>query len=552
MKKHNLVIVSTYQEPHFTDFYTLNKFINIDSIVYCDARKNISFRVDEARINDPVLTKLSKAIRNSIFGFIKSFFYKNKFLFFHSKFNIKFYKSFIIEDKDFLIIWKAYRSYTINKSKRSFINFNLKDFNKIKNDFLFAKHLSQEIIAEKCFSTIFIFNGRFPFEFFLVNELKKNSEFNIKYIETNQYCNKLIILDHSPHDLAAFDTEIHKYSDLSDPINLINDSKSLIEIWKAKFTQFPISSLGNTVIFFTGSMDEYEFFYDNFFNQAKFIIELDKALKIHGISLLVRVHPNTREKSLNTQEFWRFFKLSNPSIVICFSDDLSSYQLIEECLFSISTGSSIAPQSFLINKKHVVLGNYSYYSKLNCIKILEPHSLLNIIRSSKTYELMNFVDCIPTISSMPNFSRIVASSLLFERHLGFDRSNVTFSKNPMIIKTVFDSPSSFSDRKVELCSKIWLYFCSRVSFFSNYESVNVSNFLFRCFGFLEVMISDSDYLPSVSIDVYEGDLVSELSYFSSEELDYLALIFVSLSRINPLNELNALDRLSLSIEALNG
>lgn len=548
---HSLVIISTYQEPHLTDFYTLNKFIEGGSFEYFDARRSISFKVDAPIYNDSFLVRISKTIRNSFFGYTKSLLYKKKNSFFPFKIDINLFSNFQISSDEFLFIWRAYRSFLINKTRRSFFAFSYQNFNKIKQDYFYAKHLAKEIILSNRFDSIFIFNGRFPFEYFLVNEIKRNSKINIKFLETNQYTNRIVILNHSPHDLSSFDYEIIKYSNENDEDKLISLSLSLIDNWRNKFILKSTPSLNKTVVFFTGSIDEYEFFYDNFFNQADFALSLEKILRTLGVSLLIRVHPNTREKSIDTMNFWRFFKLKNPHIVVCFTDELSSYQLIDQCLFSISTGSSIAPQCFLINRKHVVLGNYSYYANLSCFKIFDPCDFLNTLSKFNISDLLDFVKSIPTLLTAPYFAKMVASSLLFERCLGFDRTHLTFNKNPILIKTTFDKPKSRSDNDILRDSKKWLFFCNLVGSQTNFQPLDLSNFINNRLS----ISSDSffqDYSTSNSnISLYQGDLVAELSKINSFDFNYLVQIFIELSNISPINKLCFLDRLSLAFGVLN-
>ena len=422
-----IVLITTYQTPHLEDLINFDKLQpGYDEYVFVNMVPHLPFRNDLT----PRSTVSLRMILSRIFW---NFFVKQTALWasgVKKKF-WKFRKSDVqsTDPKYLLSEDEAYRiaqSFVVNEVRNS--SFNVADPLRVP-----LTHL--QIFLEKfiCYmysalaitsdDQLVIFNGRLPTEAMSIALMEKYvPDAKWAFIEVNQFVNKAVIRHKPIHDLASYDLEIMDYAESKtfDQLRQITDEIITSQQRNAKQEQMFQKQKTNLITFFTSSIDEYLFYYENPVNQVWLIGEFKKLCAELDVQFVVRVHPNTIAKSKETANYWRLIKKQHPKIIINFDERVSSYELIEKSLFTISIGSSVAAQSVLLNVPHLLIGTQSYYHHIPGFVKTEAEDAVKTARRLITDP--EFYALQKAELSKPETRHLVASSLQFERAYGYERS----------------------------------------------------------------------------------------------------------------------------------
>lgn len=355
IKKNSLVaIITTTQSPHLEAyFHFIEKYINTYNNIYIlDVTSEVSYRNEYSwRTYVPLRQNLIRKLRN---GFFKRYFIDKKVQQLNfRKHKLVISKPSILNEKETFEILKTY----------SMTEFRTAAFTSCKYDINIINSISSVSAALNQFTFQFkinsaddflIFNGRHPLEFASRKTLEKLNFHNIFYHECNNFAYKIYYTNFQIHRL-------HEYHEL---INIYKFShRNLLDKW---FEEKKLT-LRNTyekkyVTFFTSSFDEFSFAYSKPINQSLLISQL--LSNCSSLPLRIRVHPNAKNKSLNDRLFWDFLKQKYPKIIVNYNENVNSYELIKKSFFTISIGSSIAPESLMLGVNHLLCGNQHIYNKL--------------------------------------------------------------------------------------------------------------------------------------------------------------------------------------------
>jgi hypothetical protein len=406
-KKIIIFYITTYQTPHFEfnfDFFNKNKE-NYSEIIFVDLTENCTYRHDYLWRNySDFLTNVSRKIRNGIIKkiYLRHFLKKNNFI--HNSIKLKSKNNLKICQTDLKKILTTYSS-TEFKSLKIIHN---KYTPLITSDIKFLFSANTEFIKLMKFRKsdhFVIFNGRLPHEQTIRLSLNKMGYKKLFFHECNQFKNNVFYLTHSPHDLSKFSKLIHDYN----VINKIN--KNHIKKWLIE-KKLDIKSFKKKYItYFTSSNDEYQFVYDDPINQ-KLIINKLLNLQKKGYPIKIKVHPNTINKSIFEKQYWFNIKKKNPDVIINFNEDVSTYDLIQKSLFTLSIGSSVAAESIVFGVPHILIGTQNWYHKLN---ICHNTECVNYICTIK--EKFKNIDSFDLITNKKK--ELAVSSLLFIKDIGY-------------------------------------------------------------------------------------------------------------------------------------
>jgi hypothetical protein len=388
-KKNLVVILTTTQSPHLEAyFHFIEKYISIyNKIFILDAVSNSDYR-NEFTWRDyvPFRQNLTRKLRN---GFFKNLYIRRKIKLLGFKAsNLNVEKDCLLSKKEIFAILKTYSMTEFRSASFTSTGYD----NYIINSISFVSAAIKQFIfkfkANKK-DDFLIFNGRHPLEFSIRITLQKLNYNRIVYHECNNYDYKVYYTNFQIHNLNSYKNLISKYklahSNLLDKwltIKNLKDKKSA----QKKF-----------VIYFTSSFDEYSFAYNNPINQPLLISKL--LSNKSSLPLRIRVHPNTRNKSVNDRLFWDFLKNKYGEVIINYDEDISSYDLICKSFFTISIGSSIAPESLMLGVNHLLCGTQHMYNHLpgfyrcneesfmNTVDLLykNRHKLMKLTKNSKEY-----------------------------------------------------------------------------------------------------------------------------------------------------------------------
>lgn len=426
-----IIIITTYQTPHLEDLLNFEKLrTGFDEYIYVNLVPNLFFRNDlTPRRTVPFRLTLSRIFWNFA---VKEVMLRlsgalGKLRHYRTKDFVDIVPSHILSYDD---AYRIAQSFYVNETQAS--GFNACQDERIsldKNAVIIEKfiHKLNDDLALSNDDTVAIFNGRLPNEAMSLALLRAYvPDLNVIYLEVNQFDNYAVVLDYPIHDLAEYDGEIRRFARENNPAILKDECDLIIENqrrnWLSKQAEAGDLAPQNSVdmpvqvVFFTSSLDEYAFYYEQPINQVSMAIALNELFKTLGVVFKVRVHPNTASKSMGSQRYWTLLKKYYPDMVLNFDEDVSSYKLVADSKFTISVGSSLAAQSVLLGCPHMLLGNQSYYDKLDgFIKTSADDYLAEaeaLITSPQRYEkaLVDIRD-----ESVLN---LVRASLLFERHYG--------------------------------------------------------------------------------------------------------------------------------------
>lgn len=408
-----VVLLTTTQSPHIeANFNYIERNLNIFKRIFIlDLVSDTEYR-NEYTWRDylPIRQNIIRKIQN---GFIKNLYIKQKIKehnFLRNEINIS--GNNIFSSKEIFSILKTYsmtefRSAAISSSKYTGKIISSINYVSIALNAFLKKYKLNNI------DQFLLFNGRHPLEYSCRLLLFKLNFKNIIYHECNNYMYKIYYTDFQIHNLKKYYSFIKKYK-------LAN--KNLSDKWVLqKKINFRKNYKKKYISFFTSSFDEYSFAYNRPINQPALIHKLIENNS--AIPLKIRVHPNTNNKSNSDQNYWNFLKEKYPEIIINYNDDKCSYDLIQESFFTISIGSSIAPESLILNTNHLLCGNQHMYDNLPGYYKSNENSFIKTILNM--YSKRNELKLIK-----PNEREYAAASLLFNKEIGEEIKLAPFGKYP--------------------------------------------------------------------------------------------------------------------------
>jgi len=413
-RRNNLIIFfTTSQSPHFEagfDFYRNNHNL-YKNIYFVDLITKNPYRHEFLwRNNVDFKTNIIRKFRNNYIKilFLKYFIYQNKF----NKFTLKKIIPFKLSDE---IIYSILKTYTMTEFRTSSLINNYYETKIIKSITYVSNFISTFLSLFKLNKndTFLLFNGRHPVEFTTRILLNNYGYKKIIYHECNNYKPLIYFTNFQIHDLKSYYKNIFNYYNANSNLRLKYKKLKSIKIYNLK---------KKYISFFTSSFDEYAFADSKPINQSYLISELIKASKY--LPIKIRVHPNTQNKSQQDKNYWNFLKNKFPNVIINYNERYDSYKLIQESLFTCSIGSSIAPESILLNVNHLICGNQHMYDKLTVFyKSSEKNFMKNI---QKMYSSINSLKVIKESDR-----ELAASSLLFMRDIGHKVKLIPFGKYPI-------------------------------------------------------------------------------------------------------------------------
>ena len=217
-------------------------------------------------------------------------------------------------------------------------------------------------------------------------------------------------MNHSLHKLGLYKQEIENFHHK-------NESK-VLSYW---YANKQISNINEKkyITYFTSSNDEYKFTYEKPIDQSRIINDLLK-INFGNYEFKIRVHPNTKNKDISVKRYWKRIETLYPEKIINFDNDISSYELCQRSLFTISIGSSIAAESLILGIPHVLIGDQNwYYDFPGYIKVSEKNCIDFISDKLKNPPFFNKYEI------TEDHKKFAASTQLFLKLIG-DKIKLTF------------------------------------------------------------------------------------------------------------------------------
>ena len=236
--------------------------------------------------------------------------------------------------------------------------------------YLQVYNATTKFILENNIGRIFLFNGRFIHER-AVWDASKAMDRQVILFETtrNRYFlrkegfhsrinNQKVMLNHWENSDLAFEKRIEigsKYfSELRSRLRpFFTETKQDVTINKPYF------------VYFSSSDDEAVGFWDEWNEPLGEQIECVKILqKIFDeqdtFELIIRLHPNLKNKSESQKSGWQAIKNSQSTRVIVPDEQVSSYELLDSSVGTISFGSTIGLESAFALKPSLVIADCGY------------------------------------------------------------------------------------------------------------------------------------------------------------------------------------------------
>jgi len=253
-------------------------------------------------------------------------------------------------------------------------------------------------------------NGR-PFHERTVVEYARINTIPIKFYEiggdgTNQ--ERWILHEKSPHDRVEHQNSIKNHFE-----NLYQNLESVHEWFQRQypggeniFTQkfqsnIEIDSLDNYFVYFSSSDDEVSAISSDWDSawgkQLNAVVELiDFFVTRPDLKLVIRVHPNQKNKSEQDKKKWKaLLSKANNVLIYNFDSNIDSYQLLTNAKGVITYGSTIGVEAAYLKKPSALLANSRWNSII-------PHQYLK----SKE-DIVNWVDKV-NLGKGPDYSEIEA------------------------------------------------------------------------------------------------------------------------------------------------
>lgn len=264
-----------------------------------------------------------------------------------------------------------------------------------------AYDLTNKILQKEKPEVIYTFNGRNNIDNAIVKAaINKNVEVYVH----ERGCNfkKYDIFHYPLHSFENLEKRMLAYLKNIDLTNnlyhstskqFFEQSRSGVETsWLSFSDKFIKKELEKTTkkrfIYFTSSDDEFLFIDDQELKNQPLFSDQKKCIEflIHWFSkkddleLLIRVHPNLKNKSAELRNYWHNLKGSNIQVINSYSE-FDSYSLIEQSDVVLSYGSTVGIEATFIGKPSILLG-LAIYRYLDCtynpVTIFELEKLLSL------------------------------------------------------------------------------------------------------------------------------------------------------------------------------
>ena len=215
-----------------------------------------------------------------------------------------------------------------------------------------------------------IFNGRFLPESAAVQALKQNGIQTVFY-ESGGALQTADLYSHETHDLVSLSNRAASLLASSDNYQTL---QRLSEDWivprinletpeirsfgvSAASTSEYISLPTNSVVYFSSSSDELEFSEKGTASKQRSDVKLvADVCRTLGVPLVVRTHPNMRNKSPRIQQEWeQHLSEVNPHLVISQKSDVAAAQVLSAASAAVTSYSTVAVEGIYLNKPTLVM-----------------------------------------------------------------------------------------------------------------------------------------------------------------------------------------------------
>ncbi len=299
------------------------------------------------------------------------------------------------------------RDFICNKeSQASYIdlryNFIYKDYEKRLNNSLYIYETFFNFLIEKYNpKNFYVFNGR-ALRQKIISFLSINNNLDLYYIERNMWNKGRTII--STSRIQSFDyLKTNKCDDYLETIHDISvdelyDSVMTKQYKSVQSEVFEKENNKKLISYLSGSSDEYCAFTDEvMFEDCKTQIELVKFISEfcyqNNIDFLLRVHPNSRQKSKIDLELWNQLESlleKRKQLFFPAYSNVNTYSIISESDILITNGSTVSIEACLVNKKVALCGFNGLRHYNAAFKPKNKEELANFIRdqlfnTSKNY-----------------------------------------------------------------------------------------------------------------------------------------------------------------------
>ena len=407
---------------------TIANYENYNSITFYNLNKNLFVKTLD-RHHDFLGSKLFNSSPESVItNFVASYLHDRKKDFAYS--NVELSRNIqsnnllngLLDIKDLqkyqwdgTALGMAVSSFLISLTKDS--NPKLKTYSKLINNlestyFQIYNYLSS-LGLNSLEDEIWICNGR-PFHERTVVEYARRNSISIKYYEIggeggNQ--ERWILHDNSPHDRISHQDSIKEHFKYSEPnLGLIHEwfQRQLPggeNVFAEKFeSHSEIDSLENYFVYFSSSDDEVSAisldWNSSWQNQLNAVGALIKYFTTKPkLKLVIRVHPNQKNKSKHDKNRWKALVSGSTNVVIYnYDSNIDSYQLLSRAKGVITFGSTIGVEAAFLKKPSALLAR----SRWDC---LIPHEYLK-----NEEDIANWIDNV-CVDKGPNDVEIEACYL---------------------------------------------------------------------------------------------------------------------------------------------
>ena len=255
--------------------------------------------------------------------------------------------------------------------------------------------------------TCLLFNGRLPIDFAIYNVINRRlPSATIIFHEINNYLHKVFYTDKRIHYVELFKDEIVEFYKLN--------KSTVLDLYFKDYRRGvkTYSSLEKKYItFFVNSPDEFLFTYDKPINQSKIIFDL-LSTDLGAFKFVIRVHPNICTKDLLARNYWLRLKALYPDNVISFDENVDSYDLCAQSLFTVSIGSSMAAESIIMGIPHLLVGEQNWHHHFSVYSKTNEDRVVSDVIAFKEQVLLG------SVIITDDDKKIAASTIMFRTYFG--------------------------------------------------------------------------------------------------------------------------------------
>lgn len=225
-------------------------------------------------------------------------------------------------------------------------------------------------VCENNIARVNVYNGRFLHER-AVWDSAKNAKIDVVLFETMR--DRYLQRTEGFHNRVNNQLEMVKFwkaSSLSREQKIDIGSKYFNEL-RSKANPFNTTSLDKFkcknpyIVYYSNSDDEAVGFWENWNETLGDQISCIKKLQAifdnqEQVKLIIRLHPNLKNKSQEQRLQWSRVRNSLNSEVIAPDSQVSSYELLDGCIGSISFGTTLGLESAFSSKPHLLLADSGY------------------------------------------------------------------------------------------------------------------------------------------------------------------------------------------------